>query len=60
MMMTTATTSTATRTPVVATAGIRNGCWGVSIVGGTEVVATIVIAVGANVVVTADVDVAGN
>ena len=55
VMMTTPTTSITTRTLTVATTGTRNGCWGVLTVGGTEVVATIVI-----VVVTADVDVAGN
>ena len=45
MMMTKITTSPTTRTSVVTMAGIRNGCWGVSTVGGTEVVATVVIVV---------------
>ena len=55
MMMTTPTTTKTTRTLTVATAGTRNGCWGVLTVEGTEVLATVVI-----VVVTAHDGVAGN
>ena len=58
MMMTTTTTSTTTRTTTATTAGIRNGCWGVSTVGRTEEIATVVIVVvtvGVSLVVTVGV-----
>ena len=58
MMMTTRTISTTAMTLTVPTTSTSDDCWGVSAVGGTEVVATVVIVVvtvGAIVVVTVGV-----